>query len=217
MHLTHSPVRFAKAVQDINQPHKDVIEAMGFGGLLHMPETCLMRNMILDFADAYQASNQSFNICDQNITIHPEDVSSIMGLLIEGYDVDKYVKKTMQSEEKTANTEFYKRYADGRHKLELSRLEQMISTSKTPDDDFKRAFVVFTIGVILASTTQTLAHWSYIQVIREVSVIPKLNWGQFTLTHLLDSCHSYKTCKQATLHGNLALLQVSSIWYNQHL
>ena len=158
-------MRFAKVIQDIKQPHKDAIEAMGYGGLLHMPEMCHMRNMILDLADAYQVSNQRFNICDQNITIHPEDVSNIMGLLIEGYGVDKYVKKTMQSEEKTVNIELYKRYADGRHKLELSRLEQMISTSKSSDDGFKRAFVFFTIGAILAPTTQTHVHWSYIQVV----------------------------------------------------
>ena len=88
-----------------------------------MPETCLRRNMILDLVDAYQVSNQSFNICDQNITIHLEDVSNIMGLLIEGYDVGKYVKETMQSEEKIVDTELYKRYADAIHKLKLRRLE----------------------------------------------------------------------------------------------
>jgi hypothetical protein len=60
-----------------------------------------------------------------------------MGLLIEGYDIDKYVKKTMQSKEKIVDTELYKRFADARHKLELGRLEQIISTSKTSDDDFK--------------------------------------------------------------------------------
>ena len=70
------------------------------------------------------------SICDQNITI-------LMGLLIEGYHVDKYVKETMRSEEKIVNARVYKRYADARHKLKLSRLEQMISTSKTSDDDFK--------------------------------------------------------------------------------
>ena len=32
IHLTHSPVRFAKALQGIKQPHKDAIEAMGLGG-----------------------------------------------------------------------------------------------------------------------------------------------------------------------------------------
>ena len=49
--------------------------------------------------------------------------SNITGLLIEGYDVGKYVKETMQSEEKIVDTELYKRYADAIHKLKLRRLE----------------------------------------------------------------------------------------------
>ena len=77
-----------------------------------MPETCLRRNMILELANTNQVSNQSFNICDQYITINLEDVSNIMGLVIEGYDVDKYVKETMQSEEKIVDIELYKRYAN---------------------------------------------------------------------------------------------------------
>jgi hypothetical protein len=32
-------MRFAKGVQNLKQPHKDAIEAMGFVGLLHMPKT----------------------------------------------------------------------------------------------------------------------------------------------------------------------------------
>jgi len=136
----------------------------------------------------------------------------------------------------------YKRYADGSHKLELRKLQHMITTSKTPDDDFKRAFVLFTTGAILAPTTQIHVHWrtinwSYIQVVRKASVILKFNWGQFTLTHLLDSFHNYRTwlycmsilygitntykqCLFLVLRifcGNLAQLHVSSIWYNQHL
>ncbi|KAG0515261.1 hypothetical protein BDA96_10G263200 [Sorghum bicolor] len=135
---------------------------MRFGGLLHMPETCLRRNMILELANTNQVSNQSFNICDQYITINLEDVSNIMGLVIEGYDVDKYVKETMQN------------------------------------DDLKRAFVLFIIGVVLTTITQIHVHWSYIQ-------------SQFTLTHLLDLSYNNKTRKQMTLQGNLVLLQYDKI------
>jgi hypothetical protein len=42
-----------------------------------MSEMSLTRNMILDLADAYEVSNESFNIYDQNIIIHLVDVSNI--------------------------------------------------------------------------------------------------------------------------------------------
>jgi hypothetical protein len=49
----------------------------------------------------------------------------------------------------------------------------MISTSKTLDDDLKRAFVLFIIGVVLTTITQIHVHWSYIQVVQEVKIILK--------------------------------------------
>jgi len=185
---------------------------MGFGGLLLMPKMSIRKVMLVDVAKKYQVRNQSFRICDQDITIYPEDVRDIMGLGIEGADVEEYVKTTKKSEEKTLETELYKRYADTNSKLELRKLEDMIHASKTPDDDFRRAFVLFTIGVILAPNTVDHVNYSYIQVVEHVSLIKNFNWGQFTLAHLLDSCESYITRKEATLKGNLALLQVSSIW-----
>jgi len=216
-HLTHSPTRFEKVVRGLSEEHKAAVKDMGFGGLLRMPKMSIRKIMIKDVAQTYQVSNQCFKICDQDITIYPEDVRDIMGLGIEGADVDEYVEQTKTSEEKTVETELFKRYADANHKLELRNLESMIRDSKTPDDDFKRAFVLFTIGVILAPNTQPHVNYSYIQAVEHVSLIRKFNWGQFTLTHLLNSCHTYNTQKEAALKGNLALLQVSSIWYNQHL
>jgi hypothetical protein len=114
-------------------------------------------------------------------------------------------------------TEFFKRYAAANNKLELRGLEDMIDTSQPEDDDFKRAFVLFTIGVILASTTTIYVDWSYIEVVRDVSKIRNFNWGQFTLNHLFHSLRTYKTEGKKSIQGNLALLQVSSIWDNQHL
>ena len=73
--------------------------------------------MIKDVAKTYQVSNQCFEICDQDITIYPSDVSGIMGLEIEGANVDEYVEQTKSSEEKTMETKLFKRYANANHKL----------------------------------------------------------------------------------------------------
>jgi hypothetical protein len=173
--------------------------------------------MLQDLTDTYEVSNRSFNLCGQDITLYSQDVSNIMGLRIEGLDVQKYVKETAKSEEETVKTDFFKRYADAKGKLELKGLEQMLDKTKPADDDFRRAFVLFTIGVVLASTTATYVDSSYIEVVRDVSKIQSFNWGQFTLNHLFHSLNTYKTLDKVTLQGNLALLQVSSIWDNQHL
>ncbi|KAG0530495.1 hypothetical protein BDA96_05G191500 [Sorghum bicolor] len=183
---------------------------MGFGGLLHMPQTNLRKYMLQELAGMYEVSNHSFNLCGEELSIYPQDVNNIMGLRIEGDDIEKYLKENAKNEEVIVKTEFFKRYAAANNKLELRGLEDMIDTSQPEDDDFKRAFVLFTIGVILASTTTTYVDWSYIEVVRDVSKIRNFNWGQFTLNHLFHSLRTYKTEGKKSIQGNLALLQ---FWY----
>jgi len=219
MHVTHSPTRLFNVIAALkaSQPHIDAIEAMGFGGLIRMPNISLRKGMIQDIADTYQVSNRGFNLCGQVVTIHPDDVQNIMALRITGIDVDEYINENMKSKDGSRQSELFNRYANDKHKLDLTWLEKMLDKERPADDDFKRGFVLFTIGCILASPTGNDIHWSYIEVVRDVSKIPQFNWGQFTLNHLFNSCLSYKNKKERTIKGNLVLLQVSSIWYDQNL
>ena len=215
MHLINSTVSFVNAIKALSSDHKDAIKSMGFGGLLHIPGTCLRRQMIDKITNRYEISNQCFFICGKNVPIYLEDVRDIMGLRIEGIDVFKHVnQEEVKDEDKKVDIELMKRYEDADHLLTISKLKQMMMKSGTPDDDFKRIFVLFTIGVILAPTVKPYVKASYLPVVRKVSDIPKFNWGQFTLTHLLTSCNNYIVKKRANIQGNLTLLQVSSISYN---
>lgn len=191
-----------------------------------MPNVSLRKGMLEDIASRYQVDCGGFKLCGQIVNLLREDVTNIMALRTTGFDVENYIDTTKKSDIEIVNSDFFKRFADTNNKLELHKLESMISVKKPADDDFKRAFVLFTIGVILASPTGTNIHFSYIEVVRDVSKLRHFNWGQFTLNHLLNSCHTYVTkgektvmgpLKKKTVKGNLLLLQVSSIWYKQDL
>ena len=108
--------------------------------------------------------------------------------------------------------DLFVRLADlNRNELTTSKLQSIILDSDNADDDFKRAFVLFTIGVILAPTIKDYVHSSYLPVVMKISEIPKFNWVEFTLKYLTNSCHQYKLLDNGTIQGNLTLLQVSSI------
>ncbi|RLN11197.1 hypothetical protein C2845_PM09G12410 [Panicum miliaceum] len=97
-----------------------------------------------------------------------------------------------------------------KNELTINKLRNIIIDSATVDDDFKRAFVLFTIGVILAPTTKHFVHSSYLPLVRDVSQIWKFNCGEFTLNNLLEATHTYKEKGSGNISGNLALLQ---FWY----
>ncbi|WVZ84607.1 hypothetical protein U9M48_031629 [Paspalum notatum var. saurae] len=94
--------------------------------------------------------------------------------------------------------------------ISLVDLEHNIATSTTPDDDFIRQFVLFTIGIVLAPTANGYVDSKYLALVEDVAQISKFNWGQFTLSHLFHSIENFLKEDQVSLQGNLILLQV---WY----
>ena len=170
-----------------------------------MLEMCQRRQMIIEIVKRFESSNQSLRICGHDIQIQlVEDVKDIMGLPIKG-------KNVFSHKGNKAQQDLFLRFAKGKNQTSINSLKEIIIKSGSPDDDFKRAFVLFTIGVILAPTIKDYVHSSYLPVVMEISEIWKFNWGEFTLKYLTNSCHQYKLLDNGTIQGNLTLLQVSSI------
>ncbi|TVU24504.1 hypothetical protein EJB05_26946, partial [Eragrostis curvula] len=165
MRVFHSPVRFCNVVKKIKESkgHVQAIESIGFGGLLQMPSISLRKNMLKDIADVYDISNRGFKLCGQIVRFPVEDVHNILGLEISGNDVMQYINEKMKIEDETVRSELFQRFASENNKLELQGLENMLHKDRPADGDFVRAFVLFTIGVLLASNTGPTIHWSYIE------------------------------------------------------
>ncbi|KAF8727130.1 hypothetical protein HU200_019638 [Digitaria exilis] len=96
----------------------------------------------------------------------------------------------------------------------LNSLEEKITSSVIADDDFKRQFALFAIGVILAPTTKDYVDSKYLGLVKNVQELSNINWGQFTLSHLMDCIHQFKIKKPVNLQGNLPLLQM---WFWEHV
>ena len=148
-HLTSSNVKFANTIAQLKPEKLDAIKEMGFGGLTKMPNTCLRRIMLRDIGRRFDLKSQSFQICGQCVRILPEDVEDIMGLQIEGLDVAKHLASKRSKKMDKLLDDLFVRLADlNRNELTISKLQSIILDSDNADDDFKRAFVLFTIGVI---------------------------------------------------------------------
>jgi hypothetical protein len=65
-------------------------------------------------------------------------------------------------------SELFLRFANEHHKIDLTNLENMLHKERPADDDIIRAFVLFTIGILLASTTSNTISWKYIEDVRDV-------------------------------------------------
>ena len=72
---------------------------------------------------------------------------------------------------------------------------------------FIRAFVMYTIGMILCPTTQRHVSSSYLGLVADISRIGSINFALLTQNNLISSIRKLKA-RAANLEGNLPLLQV---------
>ncbi|TVU13250.1 hypothetical protein EJB05_40786 [Eragrostis curvula] len=210
MKIVCSPSRYATTIQNLSDEHKAAIKNAGFQGMLQLKPMFLRRLMLVQLAKRYITGTQSFLIAGQEIPMTQLDAFHIMDLPIEGKNID--VSAVRQT-----NTELFQSYRSkkpGENHITLKALELSITTSKEPDDDFIRQFVLYTIGILLAPTTKDYVDSKYLAFVEKVTDIPKFNWGLFTWRNLLACIHSFKIDEKVNLQGNLALLQV---WYFEHL
>jgi hypothetical protein len=132
------------------------MESIGFGGLLQIPNVALRKQMILDIVQAYDTREHGLMILGQLVRVTLDDVHHIMGLETGGNDVIEHIKRTPNSENETVDNELFKRFAcSDNHKLELAGLEDMLRKDLPPNEDFLRAFILFTIGVIIAKSARS--------------------------------------------------------------
>jgi hypothetical protein len=176
-----------------SQPHIDAIDSIGFGRLLQMPNVALRKQMILDIVQAYDTREHGLMVLGQLVRVTLDDVQHIMGLETGGNDVTEHINRTLNSENETVDNELFKRVVcSENHKLELAGLEDMLRKDLPSNEDFLRAFVLFTIGVIIASPTGSYISAKYIKLVRDVRQIRHFNWGQYTLNYLLEALVTFK-------------------------
>ncbi|KAJ1275837.1 hypothetical protein BS78_05G166700 [Paspalum vaginatum] len=166
----------------------------------------LRRNLMLRLAYKYNLHDKMFHISANKIPMTATDVNKIMGLPIQGYDINVRTNAPV-------NMGLFNLYKTN-NKILLSGLEERITASSVPDDDFLRQVVLFAIGTILAPTTKKYVHSKYLAIVENVAELPNLNWGHFTLNNLLSSIHSFRVKEHVCLQGNLPLLQY---WYWEHI
>jgi len=87
--------------------------------------------------------------------------------------------KVNKTEGNTVYKELFLRYAQGKNQMSINSLRDIIMKSGTPDDDFKRA-CLFHNWCYSSTNSKGLCSF-HLPLVREISEIPKFNWGKFTM------------------------------------
>ncbi|XP_059628251.1 uncharacterized protein LOC132271031 isoform X2 [Cornus florida] len=180
-----SPNKFKETVCNLSEDKKVAVQEIGFGSLLDIECTILKRNLCLWLVEHFDPRTSHLTLeSGARIHVTPSDVEEVLGLPSgRGEDVPNYI---VQSVHWLENGIFLK---DG--VIEVPNLVHQLDVLPV-GDDFKRAFVLFACGSLLAPISKNETSKRLLAAVDNVDAIKSYNWGKFVLDWLKKGIASYK-------------------------
>ncbi|PON58497.1 E3 ubiquitin-protein ligase SIN-like [Trema orientale] len=195
-----SPGRLFNVLQRLTDEQKDAVKSMGFGSLLGLRCRTLRRSLCLWLLERFNTTQCSLEICGNYIPLTPKDVEFVMGLAASGKDV-------VNSGPDDSIAELRHSYNASNRGISVRLLEERLAVPEA-GEDFKRAFVLYSLGILLCPTARLDVSPSFLHFLKNMSVIHQYNWGKFLLDRLVREVSRFRQGKQRAVGGCLLFLQL---------
>lgn len=196
-------------LQRLTPEQKDAVKNMGFGSILGLRCRTLRRGLCLWLLERFNTSQCSLNICGEDVPLSPHDVELVMGLAANGKDV-------VNSGPDKAIADLRRLYNATNRGISIHLLEEKLANPEA-GENFKRAFVLYTLGTVLSPTARLDVSPSFLHFLTNVDAIHQYNWGKFLLERLVREVTRFRQGKQRAVGGCLLFLQVSYYFGTHHL
>ena len=196
-----SPGRLFNVLQRLTPEQKAAVQSMGFGSLLGLRCRTLRRSLCLWLLERFNTTRCSLEICGERVSLCPKDVELVMGLVASGKDVvnsgpDDLIANLRHS------------YNATNHGISVRLLEERLAAPEA-GEDFKRSFVLYTLGTLLSPTARLDVSPSFLHFLTNMDVVHQYNWGKFLLDRLVREVSRFRLGKQLAVGGCLLFLQVN--------
>ncbi|PON77456.1 E3 ubiquitin-protein ligase SIN-like [Parasponia andersonii] len=195
-----SPGRLFNVLQRLTVEQKDAVKSMGFGSLLGLRCRTLRRSLCLWLLERFNATQCSLEICGNYIPLTPKDVEFVMGLAASGKDV-------VNSGPDDSIADLRHSYNATNRGISVRLLEERLAVPEA-GEDFKRTFVLYSLGILLCPTARLDVSPSFLHFLKNMSVVHQFNWGKFLLDRLVREVSRFHQGKQRTVGGCLLFLQL---------
>ncbi|KAE8788943.1 hypothetical protein D1007_36944 [Hordeum vulgare] len=86
---------------------------------------------------------------------------------------------------KSEVAELRSKYIDHRNKMPIDKIEEVMLSDKV-EDGFMRSFALYFISIIMCPTSYCFGNMKFLYSLRDVSVIPTLDFGQLALDFMRE-------------------------------
>ncbi|XP_074300117.1 uncharacterized protein LOC141631331 [Silene latifolia] len=199
-----SPASLHYVVTHLSTAQRKDVEDIGFGGLLELKASKFIHTMVDWLLDRYDTHTRLilFNR-SVHFSICKHDVYDVFMLPCAGEDVP------VGTEDKELVQSWRKRFGVLPKKdIPLDKVRDEMLQLVGGGPDFKRMFVLFSMGSFLAPTVHNRVDTRLIGAVEDVAGIPKMDWCSFIMDRFDYSVGSWKGNNSKSIGGCLMFFQL---------
>ncbi|MED6108660.1 hypothetical protein PIB30_026227 [Stylosanthes scabra] len=181
-----------------NDEKMALIEELGFGAFLHMPDYNLKQHMLKELVNIYDIHDNTIHSVRGDVQITTENIGKALGLSWNGDPFDKRVS------EKDLNDEDYAIFKmfQGKSQADLTMLVKRTPVDTEANQNlFKRAFLIFIHKVFLLATSSPNVTPKVLPTLFGLENTRERNWALHVHDFLLDEVKKAKLNKTKAVHG----------------
>lgn len=195
---------FVRRVEKLTNDQRTAIKKVGFGNLLEMPVQTLNKNLLVELMERWNCDKHAFMLLPGEITITLMDVALILGLRVTGDSV------VLKEDEPFSDLEKEYGATISNRKITVSSIEDKLeSIGEIANDNFVRAFLLFTFGTLLFPNSNGKVDSRYLSLLKDLDNVQQLNWGVAVLEDIIMWLSKKKEMNVQYVGSCLIFLQVS--------
>ncbi|XP_074315864.1 uncharacterized protein LOC141652131 [Silene latifolia] len=206
-----SPSGLQRLIGQLNEKQKDDIKEINFGGLLTLKLTQFYQGMVPFLLGAYHPKSRRFHVDDNKecfLTVY--DVYDVFMLPC---DTGKKVIVATNKKSDKHHMEYVQLWRDKFGLAPNKELSGEIVASeilklKDGRDDFKRYFVLFVMGTVLAPKAYKNVDLHLVPSVKDVGEIGTFDWCAYVLEELGDAVSKWRSKDLKNVGGCMLFLQI---------
>lgn len=195
---------FVRQVEKLTDDQRTAIKNIGFGHLLDMPIQTLNKNLLVELMERWSCEKNAFMLLPGEIRITLMDVALILGLRVKGDAV------VLKEDEPLSDLEKEYGATISNRKITVSSIETKLeSIGEIANEDFIRAFLLFTFGTFLFPNANGKVDSRYLSLLKDLDSMHRMAWGAAVLEDIFKWLSRKKEMNVQYVGSCLLLLQVS--------
>jgi hypothetical protein len=205
-----SPRNLSSAIANMSNKQMEWFKQTGFGGLINFKLTMTPHNIAFKILKAYNMEEQALELQDKRIYITEETVSDVLGF-------PRGQRPVTTIQEAVVYENWQAHFSKWPGRITIGDVCNMIKTSKTASDDFKRSFLVVLANTLVSPPIGPYVNKELVGFDGDLDRSYEYNWCAYVLANLNRAVKDWRINPKNPFTGPLLFIVVSTSAYFSYL